>query len=359
MIEILSLPAKQQLIWWGFGALLFLTILWVLGDTLLPFIVGSALAYFLDPVADRLEKAGCNRFISTSIITVGALSLLIIALVFLIPVLINQLSELIEFLPKLFDTLLIELQARLPVLQGSQSLLEQYHKEIQEVITTHSASIISTLFVSARSTISGVVFMVIVPVVMVYMLADWDRMIRAINQLLPLDHADQIRELARETDRVLAGFVRGQVSVCALLATYYSVLLLIVGLDFGLVVGIVAGIISFIPFVGAIIGALLAIGLAVFQFWSEPWFIALVVFIFISGQILEGNFLTPKIVGKSIGLHPVWLLFALTAFGAVFGFVGLLVAVPAAAVVGVFFRFGIKQYMKGVLYRGSSQIRDS
>jgi predicted PurR-regulated permease PerM len=161
-----------------------------------------------------------------------------------------------------------------------------------------------------------------------------------------------VRHLAREIDRVLSAFVRGQLSVCLVLGIYYSTALMLAGLQFGLVVGALAGTITFIPYIGAIIGGALAIGLALFQFWGDWISIGIIAAIFGLGQFLEGNVLTPKMVGKSVGLHPVWLLFALSAFGTLFGFVGMLVAVPVAASLGVLMRFGMGQYQDSLLYRG-------
>jgi predicted PurR-regulated permease PerM len=177
-------------------------------------------------------------------------------------------------------------------------------------------------------------------------------MIEEIDKLLPRDHAPVVRRLARDIDATLASFIRGMGTVCLILGTYYAVALMLVGLEFGLVVGAVAGLLTFIPYVGAIIGGALAIGLALFQFWGDWLYIILVAAIFVSGQVIEGNILTPKLVGSSVGLHPVWLIFALSAFGTLFGFVGMLVAVPVAAALGVVARFTIAQYKASLLYRG-------
>ena len=197
-----------------------------------------------------------------------------------------------------------------------------------------------------------IVLFVVVPVVAFYLLYDWDRMIGTIDSLLPRDHAPIIRRLAGEIDETLASFIRGMGTVCLILGSYYAVALMLVGLQFGLVVGAVAGIITFIPYVGALFGGALAIGLALFQFWGDWLSIALVAGIFVIGQVVEGNFLTPKLVGHSVGLHPVWLIFALSVFGALFGFVGMLVAVPLAAAFGVLARFATEQYRHSRLYRG-------
>jgi len=189
-------------------------------------------------------------------------------------------------------------------------------------------------------------------VVAFYMLMDWDTMIARIDAMLPRDHAPVVRRLASEVDTALAAFVRGQLTVCLLLGTFYSVALAVAGLQFGLVVGAIAGAITFIPYVGSLVGGALAIGLALFQFWGDWLSIGLIAAIFVFGQFIEGNILTPKLVGSSVGLHPVWLLLALSAFGSLFGFVGLLVAVPVAAALGVVIRFAIQQYQDSVLYRG-------
>jgi predicted PurR-regulated permease PerM len=166
-----------------------------------------------------------------------------------------------------------------------------------------------------------------------------------------------IRRLASEIDGVLAAFVRGQISVCIVLGVFYSVALMLAGLDYALVVGAIAGGVTFIPYVGALVGGALAIGLALFQFWGDPVSIAIVAGIFAIGQFLEGNVITPRLVGNSVGLHPVWLLFALSAFGTLFGFVGMLVAVPVAAAIGVLARFGIERYKSSRLYTGLAALR--
>jgi predicted PurR-regulated permease PerM len=187
------------------------------------------------------------------------------------------------------------------------------------------------------------------------LLLDWDRMVAQIDSLLPRDHAPVIRSLARDIDKTLASFIRGMGTVCLILGTYYAIALMLVGLQFGLVVGFIAGLVTFIPYLGAMLGGVLAIGLALFQFWGDWVSIGLVAAIFVLGQVLEGNFLTPKLVGNSVGLHPVWLILALSMFGSMFGFVGMLAAVPIAAALGVVARFATNQYRDSVLYKGVEQ----
>jgi predicted PurR-regulated permease PerM len=233
-----------------------------------------------------------------------------------------------------------------------QSVVRDALNGIGKTIQARGGELAQGLLTSALSVINAIVFIVVVPVVAFYLLLDWDNMVTRIDSWLPRDHRETIRAIARDIDKVLAGFVRGQVSVCIALGTFYAVALMLAGLDFGLIVGAIAGLITFIPYIGALIGGALAIGLALFQFWGEWLNIGIIAAIFAAGQFLEGNIITPRFVGKSVGLHPVWLLFALSAFGTVFGFVGMLVAVPVAAAIGVLARFGIGQYLGSRLYTG-------
>lgn len=348
----MALPVDVQMRWWGIGLAVLVLIMWALGDVILPFVAGAAIAYFLDPVADRLERMGCTRVVATVIITLIAVFAFTVIMLMLIPTFINQLSALIAEAPTYSKQFQEFLQAQIPALMEPDSVLRQSLDGIGESLRERSGELANTVISSAFTIIDVIIFIVVVPVVAFYLLLDWDRMIAVINGWLPLDHSETLRSLAREVDQVLAGFVRGQLSVSAILGTFYAIMLMLVGLQFGLVVGLIAGLISFIPYVGAVFGGLLAIGLALFQFWSEPWWIGAVAAIFVVGQMLEGNFLTPNMVGRSVGLHPVWLMFALSVFGTLFGFVGMLVAVPMAATLGVFSRFGIQQYLAGRLYLG-------
>lgn len=348
----MALPVRQQILTWGIAAVVFLVMLWALGNVLLPFLVGGAIAYFLDPVADRLERAGLSRVGATTTISLIALLAAVLLVLAVIPTLIEQLTGLINAAPEISAKLQAFLIERFPELTDSTSTIRQTLAQIAAGIQAKGGQLAETLLSSAMSLVSAVVFIVVVPVVAFYMLLDWDHMVARIDSLLPRDHAPVIRRLGTEINVVLAGFVRGQLSVCLLLGIYYSVALMFAGLQFGLIIGAIAGAITFIPYVGAIIGGVLAIGLALFQFWGDWLSIGIVAVIFGVGQFLEGNILTPKLVGKSVGLHPVWLLFALSAFGSLFGFAGMLVAVPVAAAIGVFTRFAIAQYQSSLLYRG-------
>ncbi|MDM7932136.1 AI-2E family transporter [Tabrizicola sp.] len=355
----MALPNRDQIRYWSIAAVVFLLLLWFLGNVLLPFIVGGAIAYFLDPVADRLERLGLSRVASTTLISLVALVLIILLVLAVIPTLINQLTALINAAPDISKRLQGFLLERFPDLADSTSTIRQTLAEIAAAIQARGGELANGVLSSALGVISAIVFIVVVPVVAFYLLLDWDKMVARIDAMLPLDHAPTIRRLGREIDAVLAGFVRGQVSVCLALGTFYAAALMVAGLQFGLVVGAIAGAITFIPYIGSIIGGVLAVGLALFQFWGDWVQIGIIAAIFAAGQFIEGNILTPKLVGKSVGLHPVWLLFALSAFGSVFGFVGMLIAVPVAAAIGVLTRFGVEQYRASLLYRGTSAVADA
>ena len=349
----MSLKVSQQIIYWSAGLVALIAFVWLLGGTLMPFLVGMGIAYFLDPLVDKLEALRLPRAIATAFISIGAVLIIVLALLTLLPELQRQIVNLITALPDYFAIAQTLLNEHLPNLAKESPLLERGIAQITARLESSGDDLIGVILSSAFGIIDILIFMVVTPVVAFYMLLDWDNMVAKIDSWLPRDHRADIRGLALEMDRVLAGFVRGQLSVCAILGGFYAVTLALVGLQFGLVVGLVAGLLSFIPYVGATIGGVLAIGLALFQFWGEPQWIIAVAAIFVIGQTAEGNILTPKLVGGSVGLHPVWLMFSLSAFGALAGFTGLLLAVPMAACIGVVSRFAIGRYLQGRLYQGA------
>ncbi|SIS68112.1 AI-2E family transporter [Phaeovulum vinaykumarii] len=348
----MALPVRSQLIYWTAALAVLMLVLWGLGTVITPFLVGGAIAYFLDPVADRLERLGLSRPAATATIASLGVLVLTLAALLVLPMLVRQAVQLVSTAPEIVAQLHDWLITRFPGVLEDGGVLRRALSAVAETAQSRWDTLATGVLSSAMGAVNALVFVVVVPVVAFYMLLDWDRMVARIDGWLPLDHRPVIRRLAREIDTVLSGFVRGQVSVCLLLGTFYSVALMAAGLDFGLVVGAIAGAITFIPYVGAVIGGLLAIGLALFQFWGDWLSVGIIAGIFAAGQFLEGNVITPKLVGSSVGLHPLWLIFALSAFGTLFGFVGMLVAVPLAAVAGVLMRFALGQYLGSRLYRG-------
>lgn len=348
----MALPVRDQAKYWGIAAAIFFVVLWFLGDVLLPFVLGGAIAYVLDPIADRLERIGLNRIMSVAVIALLATIVFVVLVLLIIPTLVQQTAALIDAAPGYIATIQTWLTDRFPELVDADSTIRKQLTAIGEMVQSKGGELFNGVLTSALSLLNLVILVVVVPVVAFYLLLDWDNMVAKVDDLLPRDHAPVIRQIANDIDKTLASFIRGQGTVCLLLGIYYALGLMLVGLNFGLVVGFIAGLITFIPYVGALVGGALAVGLALFQFWGDWTWIAAVGGIFAVGQFLEGNILTPKLVGGSVGLHPVWLLFALSVFGTLFGFVGMLVAVPIAAMLGVLARFAISQYKAGRLYKG-------
>lgn len=362
----MALPVRDQVKYWTVASVVFLGAIWLLGDVMLPFILAMAVAYMLDPVADRLEAAGLSRALATVVITVAAALVFILIALLVLPTLVRQATDLVSIAPQLFEDLQKFLTAKFPEILDEESQLHQSLLQIGQTIQSRGGELLSTAIGSVMSIFNVMMVLFLVPVITFYLLLDWDRMVAEIDKLLPRDHAPVLRRLALQIDQTLASFIRGQGTVCLILGVFYAAALMLVGLKFGLVTGAIAGALTFIPYVGALVGGALSIGLALFQFWggsevidgatvavATDWVsIGLVIGIFALGQFFEGNILTPKLVGTSIGLHPVWLIFALTAFGTLFGFVGMLIAVPVAASIGVVARFAIEQYHDSRLYTG-------
>jgi predicted PurR-regulated permease PerM len=349
---------RKQAVFWSIGALVLIAFFYIFSSILLPFLAGMAIAYFLDPVADRLERMGLSRVMATSVILGLFIIFFVVALAVIVPVLASQAGNFIEKLPATI--------ARLQQLISSIDLgfLQRYLGEsgaasvqssIEGVLTQSLGfvtGILTSVWQSGMAFINLIGLLVVTPVVAFYMLLDWDRMVAKVDSWVPRDNVQTIRTIATDIDRAIAGFVRGQGTLCLILGILYGTALTIAGLNFGLLIGLFAGLVSFIPYVGSLSGLLLALIVAAVQFWPDWVMIVVIAVIFFAGQFIEGNILQPKLVGSSVGLHPVWLMFALFAFGALLGFIGLLIAVPAAAVVGVLVRFAISRYMASPLYNG-------
>ena len=349
---------KMQIGFWLLALFGFIAFLYVFRDILLPFVAGMVLAYFLDPVADRLQRAGLSRLMATIVILIGFLLIVILALMIVIPLLVTQATEFGRRLPEYIT----QLQALIASADSDilPPWIEEQLASVQESFSgllSQGAGLVGTvlgqIWSSGMAIINLAALFVITPVVAFYILLDWDKMIRKVDGWTPRNHVVTVRRLASDMDRAIAGFVRGQGTVCILLGIFYAVGLSLVGLNFGLLIGMFAGLISFIPYVGSLIGLVLSIGVAIVQFWPDYLWILAVAAVFFAGQFLEGNILQPKLVGSSVGLHPVWLMFALFAFASLFGFLGMLIAVPAAAVVGVLVRFALDRYLESDLFAPS------
>ena len=356
---------EWQIGFWIGTFLLLVLLLWLFSGVLLPFAAAFALGYLLNPVVDRLERLGFNRLGATLLITVSFVLILVPILILIGPVVWRQLVSFIEALPayavKLEELISAE-SARLERAYGG-ILMDKFGlggnagaelatatNDLVVEAAQWAASFLKSLLTGGEALINLLSLLVVTPVVTFYMLLDWHKMIATISGLVPLRQRETVRALAREIDIALAGFLRGQALVCLFLGAWYGIGLSLIRLNFGLLIGITAGILSFIPYVGSLTALVLSSAVAMVQSWPQWKLLAMSLGVVFIGQFLEGNILSPKLVGASVGLHPVWLIFALLAFGKLFGFTGLITAVPFAATIGVIMRFAVRRYRESNLY---------
>jgi predicted PurR-regulated permease PerM len=219
-------------------------------------------------------------------------------------------------------------------------------------VATWLLSFAYSLWTGGKALVSFASVLIVMPVVTFYLVRDWHPMIEKVDSWVPVRQRDTVRSLAGEIDAAIGGFLRGQLGVCLVLGCYYAIALMVVGLDFALLIGLAAGVITFVPYIGSMTGLMIAASVAMAQFWPDWKRVAVVIAVFLIGQVVEGNIITPKFVGERVGLHPVWMIFAMFAFGYLFGFVGLLLAVPLAAAIAVLLRFALRQYFASRFYTG-------
>lgn len=356
LYHISGASLRRHILFWMAALLIVIVFLWAFRSILLPFVAGMALAYFLDPVADWLERRGLSRMMATVVILICFVLVFALSLMIIIPVIVNQLNGFAQALPDYvakLQELIATPDAFLPDWLSVQiETAKQNFSDMMSEGAGFLGGLIRQIWASGKTLLDVVSLLVVTPVVAFYILLDWDKMVAKIDSWIPRDQIVVVRSLAREMDGVIAGFVRGQGSICLILGIFYAIGLSLVGLNFGLLIGFAAGMISFIPYVGSFVGLILSVGVAVVQFWPDYTWVLATAAIFFTGQFIEGYILQPNLMGSRIGLHPVWLMFSLFAFGAMFGFVGLLIAVPAAAIVGVLVRFALSRYLDSDLYYG-------
>jgi len=346
----------RQVLFWILGLVAFGLLIRVFSPVLLPFVAGFAIAYFFDPVVDKLGTVRLNRTWATSLVLLLFFLFFVLAVFLLVPVLEKQVADFSAKLPKLLEAAQARLTAFIARLSaelspGDLERIKSAAGGFAGDAFKFVGRVLGNLWSGGLAFFNLLSLVFITPIVAFYILRDWPLILKTLDSWLPRDHAPTIRSLVLEADEMVSGFVRGMGAVCFILAVFYGLALSLIGLDFGLVIGIGAGLISFVPFVGAIAGFVVAVGMALFQY-SEWGPIVMVAGVFVAGQVLEGNFLTPTLVGGRIRLHPVWIMFALLAGGTIAGFVGVLLSVPVAAVIGVLVRFLAKQYVASSIYQG-------
>lgn len=361
-----NLQPKSAWIVMGFWIVILLTIIWLINifnPILFPFVVSMIFAYLLNPMINWLQTKGTNRFASI-LIVMGSFFLIVIGLLlWVIPALIIQITEFIAEFPSVAQNLndkiiaLVEgIQNKLPFIEAASE--QSIQERIQVWLTEHSKeiwvvgqNIVTKLFGTGARIIGFLSLIFLTPVITVYLLMDWDKFVAAIQHNIPRDYISYAAEIFTEMNNVLSGFLRGQLLVCTILAIWYSISLSVVGLPYGVLIGILIGFFAFIPYLGTWLGVLLGLGTAVAQF-DNIFKVIAVGIVLIIGQLVESNYLSPKLVGDRVSLHPVWTIFALFAGGTIAGFTGVLLAVPVAACVGVLVRFAMARYRESGFYLG-------
>ncbi len=353
----MTMRMERQVLFWLFAALLLILTIGLLKDVLLPFVLGILFAYLLNPATNFLERLGLPRLLASLLIVSVLIFLLIILLVFLVPVLIQQVQQLAVSLPgeleRLKNLATAFALAQFPEKAAEiQAQIDQAYSSLTGNWSNLAPVLAESLWTQGLALFNLISLFLITPLVVFYLLVDWHAMTTKLDSWLPRAHRDRIRQLATDVNEAVSAFVRGQGLVCLILGIFYATSLSLIGLDYGLLIGAATGLAAFVPIVGWTLGTLTATILAILQFWPQATPVLMVVGVFIAGMALDAGFLGPKIVGQKIGLHPVWLIFALFAFSYLFGVVGVLVAVPLAAAIGVLVRFALKVYLDSSVYRG-------
>lgn len=350
---------KQALFWFTLAVLFVLAVL-TLQEILLPFVAGLVIAYALNPLVDRIEQLGLGRLLASLLIVLVLLVVFVVVLVFLVPILVSQAEQLIASIPGELERLrpIFDKWARARL--GAQyadisAALDEAFANIGANWTSYAAPVLQSLWDRGQAIIDFISLVLITPIVVFYLLVDWPQMMARLGDWLPRDHEATLRRLAGEMDAAIGAFIRGQGIVCLVLGTIYTVGLTLIDLQYGLLIGIATGVMSFVPVVGTVLGLITASIVAVIQGWPDLTLWGFVVLIFGIGQALDAGFLSPRVVGPKVGLHPVALIFSLFVFSYLFGFVGVLVAVPMAAAIGVLIRFGLSLYLASPIYRGGGQ----
>ena len=341
---------KENVFWVFICMTLAAFLLWNISDILAPFILGGILAYLLDPMADKMESFGVPRLLTALTVSLFALFVLLTAAILVIPIIFDQINQIIGFIPYITNEIYLVMQKGFKVLNLGEVEdidLVNLSKNLNEVSPIFAKSIFNSSF----AILDFIFLLMVTPIVAIYLLVDWDKIIKEVEKVIPRRLEPTISQIVIEMHKTVASFLRGQFSVCIILAIFYAASLTALGLEYGLLVGLFSGLISFIPLIGAILGGLVALVVSLAQFWQTPEWVGVVLIIFLFGQVLEGNLLTPRLVGKSVKLHPLWIIFSVTCFGSLMGWVGVILAVPSAACIAVLVRFSLKIYFKTDFYK--------
>lgn len=350
------MPIRNQALFWLLALTLLLGASWLLRDILLPFAVGISVAYLLNPIVTRAGRLGIPRVLAVSSILLLFALVVVVLIWLLLPPLYREALQLANAAPGYIETVWQQLQPRMQGLEQQvsngdlrQSLGEAVRNNISNILNL-GGNLLGALQSGGRALVALFSFLLLTPLVAFMIMLEWPRITQWIDNQIPRHYYEQIRSLLDQIDKKIAGFVRGQLLVALALAIVYAVALTIAGLEFGLLIGAAAGFLSIIPLFGSTVGLLVSVAVAWFQAASIGY-VGIIAAIFIAGQVLEGNVITPKLVGKSVGLHPIWILFAILAGSALMGILGMLLAVPIAASIGVLLGFALEQYRNSTYYQ--------
>jgi predicted PurR-regulated permease PerM len=351
----------RPIIFWIAVIATFAAVVALLRQIMLPFVAGMVLAYLLDPLANSLERLGVNRLLATLVIMAVFIASAVILIALLGPLVLGQLSSFFDNFPHYLER--VRTLANDPsrpwvhkVIGEGLGHAKQSIGELTSLGANWLDSLLREIWSGGRALIAVLSLGIITPIVACYLIYDWSKMIAVIDNWVPLADRDTVRKLARQIDDAIGGFVRGQSAICLILALFYAASLRLIGLHHGLLIGLAVGLLSFVPYVGTLAGLTVSMCIAIAQFWPDRLLIGSVPVVFFVGQSLADYLLAPFLVGRRINLSPVWILFALYAFGNLFGFVGLLIAVPLAAAIGVLVRFAFAQYFASPIYNAKPAV---
>lgn len=352
---------QVQVVFWLTAAIALALAVLLLSDVLLPFVSGFVIAYALNPIATRLETLGLPRVVAAAVIMTILVLVTVTLLIVFVPVMVDQARQLVASAPEHLEKIspIVDRWIRETFGAHIEGVDKSFRRAVEELAASWKGSaglLAQSLWNQGTALVNFLAMLFVMPVVVFYLLCDWPRMTDAIDQWLPRKQAPTIRRLVGEIDAAMSAFFRGQGVVCIVLAIVYAVGLTLAGLRYGLLIGATAGALSFIPFVGWSLGLLVASAFALIENWPSTGPLVAVLILFGLGQVLDSVLLAPRIVGSRLGLHPVWLIFALFVFSYLFGFVGTLLAVPLAAAIAVLVRFALEMYLSSAIYRDTDDI---
>lgn len=351
----MTIPISKQSAFWAIAILVVFIFIWIFKSILTPFVLGIVIAYLLNPLVKGFSKKGIKRTTSSAIIISIFFIVTTVIVVLVAPIIAKESTDLIRAMPEYLDKIFKMIQPYTLWLQerfGENYIADAktFVKENMSKVLSVSGGLAGGLAAGGQALVGFATTLILTPLVAFYMMREWPNITKWVEDLIPRENEKTIKGLLKKIDGKLSGFIRGQISVAFLLGVIYAVALTVAGLNYGFLIGISAGVLSIIPMVGSTLGLLAAVAVAWFQA-GDLQYVLIIAAIFIVGQIFEGNILSPKLLGDSVGLHPLWILFSLMAGGSLLGILGMLIAVPVAAVIGVVFNFVIDEYKQSPVYK--------